>query len=76
MYGVESVNPILNPPQSCILGIGAGQQRPVVRDGKLAVGTAMTCTLSADHRAVDGAAGAELLAAFKKRIEDPLRMLL
>jgi pyruvate dehydrogenase E2 component (dihydrolipoamide acetyltransferase) len=76
MYGVESVYPILNPPQSCILGIGAASQRAVARQGELAVATVMACTLSADHRAVDGAVGARLLGAFKRRIEDPLEMLL
>jgi pyruvate dehydrogenase E2 component (dihydrolipoamide acetyltransferase) len=76
MYGVGSVYPILNPPQSCILGVGAGTKKPVVRDGELAVGTVMTLTLSADHRAVDGALGARLLAAVKRRLEDPLEMLL
>ena len=76
MYGVESVYPILNPPQSCILGIGAGTERAVARDGALAVATVMTCTLAADHRALDGAVGASFLGAFKERIEDPLEMLL
>ena len=76
MYGIDSVYPIVNPPQSCILGVGAGKQKPVVRAGELAVGTVMVCTLSADHRAVDGAVGARLLAAVKQRLEDPLGMLL
>ena len=76
MFGVDSVYPIVNPPQSCILGVGQGSQRPVVRDGVLAVGTLMTVTLSADHRAVDGAVGAQLLAAIQRRIEDPMEMLL
>jgi pyruvate dehydrogenase E2 component (dihydrolipoamide acetyltransferase) len=76
MYGVESVYPIVNPPQACILGVGAGEERPVVRDGALAVATVMTCTLCADHRAVDGAVGARLLGAIKRRLEDPLEMLL
>ncbi|MCZ6465518.1 MAG: dihydrolipoamide acetyltransferase family protein, partial [Proteobacteria bacterium] len=76
MYGVESVFPILNPPQAGILGVGAGEARPVVRDGQIVPATRMTCTLSADHRALDGAVGAEFLAAFKRRVEDPLEMLL
>ncbi len=76
MYGIDSVYPILNPPQSCILGVGAGRQKPVVRNGEIAVGSVMICTLSADHRAVDGAVGAQLLAAVKRRLEDPLAMLL
>ena len=76
MYGIESVYPILNPPQAAILGVGAGEQRPVVHDGRVEIATVMTCTLSADHRALDGAVGARLLGAVKQRIEDPLEMLL
>ena len=71
MYGVSSLYAILNPPQSCILGVGAITERPVVRDGAVAVGSTMTVTLSADHRAIDGATGAELLRALKALIEDP-----
>ena len=71
MYGVSSLYAILNPPQSCILGVGAIRERPVVRDGAVTVGSTMTVTLSADHRAIDGATGAELLRAFKTLIEDP-----
>jgi len=76
MYGVKEFSAIINPPQSCILAVGAGEQRPVVKDGELTVATMMSCTLSVDHRAVDGALGAEFLAAFKALIEDPLVMLL
>ncbi len=76
MYGIESLNPILNPPQACILGIGAALERPVVEDGQLRVGTVMACTLSCDHRAIDGALAARFLAGFQRRIEDPDRMLL
>ena len=76
MFGIKEFSAIINPPQGCILAVGAGQQRPVVKDGALAVATVMTCTLSVDHRVVDGAVGAEFLAAFKKLIEDPLAMLL
>jgi len=76
MFGITEFSAIINPPQGCILAVGAGQQRPVVTDGALAVATVMTCTLSVDHRVVDGAVGAEFLAAFKKLIEDPLAMLL
>ncbi|WP_207478786.1 pyruvate dehydrogenase complex dihydrolipoamide acetyltransferase [Arenibaculum pallidiluteum] len=76
MYGVRDFGAIINPPQACILAVGAGEQRPVVRDGALAVATVMSCTLSVDHRVVDGAVGAEFLAAFKKLVEDPLSMLL
>jgi pyruvate dehydrogenase E2 component (dihydrolipoamide acetyltransferase) len=76
MYGVKDFAAIINPPQGCILAVGAGEQRPVVKAGALAVATVMTCTLSVDHRVVDGAVGAEFLAAFKKLVEDPLAMLL
>jgi pyruvate dehydrogenase E2 component (dihydrolipoamide acetyltransferase) len=76
MYGVTSLYPIINPPQSCILGVGALEERPVVRDHALAVGAVMTCTLSADHRAIDGVAGAEFLAAFRQLIEDPWALFL
>jgi len=76
MYGIKDFCAIINPPQSCILAVGAGEQRPVVKDGALAVATVMSCTLSVDHRAVDGALGSAFLQAFKSMIEDPLTMLL
>jgi pyruvate dehydrogenase E2 component (dihydrolipoamide acetyltransferase) len=76
MYGVESLNAILNPPQACILGVGAALEKPVVVEGALAVGTVMVCTLSCDHRAIDGAVAARLLAGVQKRLEDPSVMLL
>lgn len=76
MYGTREFSAILNPPQAGILAVGAAEQRPVVRDGQLAVGTVMSCTLSADHRVIDGAVAAQLLAAFKRRIESPLSILL
>ncbi|MDR3515280.1 MAG: pyruvate dehydrogenase complex dihydrolipoamide acetyltransferase [Azospirillaceae bacterium] len=76
MFGVREFAAIINPPQGCILAVGAGEQRPVVKEGALAVATVMSCTLSVDHRVVDGAVGAEFLAAFKKLVEDPLTMLL
>jgi pyruvate dehydrogenase E2 component (dihydrolipoamide acetyltransferase) len=76
MYGVKDFAAIINPPQGCILAVGAGEQRPVVVDGALAIATVMSCTLSVDHRVVDGAIGAEFLAALKGFIEDPLTMLL
>ena len=76
MYGIREFAAIINPPQSAILAIGVGEQRAVVKNGALAIATMMTCTLSADHRVVDGAQGAEFLAAFKKLIEQPLGMLL
>ena len=76
MFGIKDFAAIINPPQGCILAVGAGERRPVVKDGALAVATVMSCTLSVDHRVVDGAIGAEFLAAFKRLIEDPLTMLL
>ncbi|WP_336081169.1 pyruvate dehydrogenase complex dihydrolipoamide acetyltransferase [Thalassospira sp. CH_XMU1448-2] len=76
MFGIKEFSAIINPPQGCILAVGAGEQRPVVKDGALAVATVMSCTLSVDHRAVDGAVGAQFMAEFKKLIEDPLSMLL
>lgn len=76
MFGIKEFSAIINPPQSAILAVGAGEQRPVVKDGALAVATVMTCTLSCDHRVVDGAVGAEFLAALKPLIEDPLSLLL
>src|ERR1700730_6380560 len=76
MYGIRDFAAVINPPHGGILAIGAGEQRPVVRNGALAIATVMSCTLSCDHRAVDGAVGAQFLAAFRKLVEDPLTMLL
>ena len=76
MFGIKDFSAVINPPQGCILAVGGGAQRAVVKDGALAVATVMTVTLSVDHRVVDGAIGAQFLAAFKKLIEDPLAMLL
>jgi len=76
MFGIKQFEAVINPPQGCILAVGAGERRPVVKDGALAVATVMTCSLSVDHRVVDGAIGAQFLAAFKKLIEDPVTMLL
>jgi pyruvate dehydrogenase E2 component (dihydrolipoamide acetyltransferase) len=76
MYGVSEFAAIINPPQAAILAVAAGQQRPVVKNGALAIATVMTCTLSVDHRVVDGALGAEWLAAFKTIVEDPLSLML
>jgi pyruvate dehydrogenase E2 component (dihydrolipoamide acetyltransferase) len=75
MYGVKSFSAIINPPQSCILAVGSGEQRPVVKNGQLAIATVMTCTLSVDHRSVDGAVGAEFLQAFKPLIEKPYSLV-
>ena len=76
MYGVSEFAAIINPPQAAILAVAAAQQRPAVKDGALAIATMMTCTLSVDHRVVDGALGAEWLAAFKAVVEDPLSLML
>jgi pyruvate dehydrogenase E2 component (dihydrolipoamide acetyltransferase) len=76
MFGVRDFAAVINPPHGGILAVGAGEQRPVVKNGALAVATVMSCTLACDHRVVDGAVGAQFLAAFKKLIEDPLTMLL
>ena len=76
MFGIREFAAVINPPQGAILAVGAGEERPVVRDGQLAVATVMTVTLSADHRVVDGAVGAEWLQAFKGYIEAPVTMLL
>jgi pyruvate dehydrogenase E2 component (dihydrolipoamide acetyltransferase) len=76
MFGIKQFEAVINPPQGAILAVGAGEQRPVVRNGALAIATVMTCSLSVDHRVVDGAVGAEFLAAFKRIVEDPLAMLL
>lgn len=76
MFGIKEFSAVINPPQGAILAVGAGKQQAVVKDGALAVATVMSCTMSCDHRAVDGAVGAEFLAAFKGFIEDPLTMLL
>jgi pyruvate dehydrogenase E2 component (dihydrolipoamide acetyltransferase) len=75
MYGVRHFAAIINPPQACILALGAAEPRPVVHDGSLKIGTTMTCTLSVDHRVVDGAAAAQFLNAFKRRLEAPLVMV-
>src|SRR6185295_11960565 len=69
MYGVSSFGAIINPPQACILAVGAGVQKPYVEDGQVKIGTFMNCTLSVDHRAVDGAVGAEYLQILKQFIE-------
>jgi len=76
MYGVRAFSAIINPPQSCILAVGAAESRPVVRDGVCVPATIMSCTLSVDHRAVDGAVGAQYMAAFKALVEQPLRLML
>jgi pyruvate dehydrogenase E2 component (dihydrolipoamide acetyltransferase) len=77
MYGIEEFSAIINPPHSGILAVGAATKRPVVdEEGALAVATVMTVTLSADHRVLDGALAAQWLAAFVRRIENPLSVLI
>ena len=76
MFGVKDFAAIINPPHATILAVGSGDQRPVVENGVVVPATVMTVTLSTDHRAVDGALGAEVLAAFRAYIEKPLAMLL
>ncbi len=76
MYGVKQFDAVINPPQACILAVGAGEPRPVVKDGRIVPATVMTCTLSVDHRVVDGATGAELLAEIRRFVAYPPAMLL
>ncbi len=76
MFGVTEFAAIINPPQGAILAVAAGKKRPVVKNDALAIATVMTCTLSVDHRVVDGALGAQWLRAFKRVVEDPLSLLL
>jgi pyruvate dehydrogenase E2 component (dihydrolipoamide acetyltransferase) len=75
MFGVSEFSAIINPPQVAILAVGAAHQKPVVEDGELKVGTVMICTMSVDHRAIDGALAGQWLAAFRRAIEAPLSML-
>src|SRR5690606_31687454 len=75
MFGIKSFASIINEPQGAILSVGAGEPRPVVKGGELAVATVMTVTLTCDHRVVDGAIGARFLSAFKAMVEDPATML-
>ena len=75
MFGIKQFASIINEPQGCILSVGAGDQRPVVKNGALAVATVMTVTLTCDHRVVDGSVGAKFITAFKALIEDPIKML-
>jgi pyruvate dehydrogenase E2 component (dihydrolipoamide acetyltransferase) len=75
MYGIKDFAAVINPPHATILAVGAGEERAVVRDGKVEAAWIMSVTLSTDHRAVDGALGAELLGAFKALIENPVTMV-
>ncbi len=75
MYGIREFAAVINPPHATILAVGAGEQRAIVRNGKIEVATMMTATLSTDHRAVDGVLGAQLIGAFKSLIENPVMMV-
>jgi pyruvate dehydrogenase E2 component (dihydrolipoamide acetyltransferase) len=75
MYGIKDFTAVINPPQATILAAGAGEERAVVRNGKIEIAHIMSVTLSCDHRAVDGALGAELIGAFKRFIENPVMMV-
>ena len=76
MFGVSEFSAIINPPQAAILAVGMTQQVPVVEDGAVKIASVMRCTLSVDHRAIDGALAAQWLAAFKRLLENPLSMLI
>jgi pyruvate dehydrogenase E2 component (dihydrolipoamide acetyltransferase) len=75
MFGVEEFSAIINPPQAAIFALGAAQPRPTVLDGQVVIATLMTCTLSVDHRAIDGGVAARLLSAFKSIVEMPRQVL-
>jgi len=76
MYGIDNFSAIINPPQACILAVGAGHKKPVVKDDELAIATVMNLTLSADHRVVDGAVGAQFLSLVKRFVESPAHLML
>src|SRR5713226_8242239 len=76
MYGIKDFAAVINPPHGGILAVGAGEQRPVVKNGQVAIATIMSCTIACDHRVVDGAVGAQWLQAFKKIIEAPALLAL
>jgi pyruvate dehydrogenase E2 component (dihydrolipoamide acetyltransferase) len=75
MFGIEEFTAIINPPDACIMAVGAIRQEPVVKNGQVVPGNRMKVTLSCDHRVVDGASGAEFLQTFKQLLEEPVRML-
>ena len=76
MFGVKEFQAVINPPQAMILAVGQANQRPIVKEGALSIANVMTCTLSVDHRVVDGATAAKFLQVIKGYIENPLTMLL
>ena len=75
MYGIKQFEAVINPPQAMIMAIGAGEKRPYVVDDALSVATVMSATGSFDHRAIDGADGAELMKTFKELVEKPLGLV-
>jgi len=75
MYGIKDFTAVINPPHATILAVGTSEERPVVREGKIEIAHMMSVTLSCDHRAIDGALGAELIGAFKRLIENPVMMM-
>src|SRR5690606_24549192 len=75
MYGIKDFAAVINPPHATILAVGTGEERAVVRNGQIVIANQMSVTLSTDHRAVDGALGAELITAFKRTVEKPFSML-
>lgn len=76
MFGIEEFTAIINPPDACIMAIGAITEKPIVKDGQIVVGNLMRVTLSSDHRVVDGATGAQFLQTFKSMLEDPIRLMI
>ncbi len=76
MFGIKEFTAIINPPQSAILAVGAGEERAVIRDGKVIAATIMSVTMSCDHRVIDGATGARYLQTLKIYVEEPASMLL
>ena len=75
MYGIKDFTAVINPPHATILAVGAGEERAIVKDGKIEAAHIMSVTMSCDHRAVDGALGAQLVGAFKALIESPVMMV-
>jgi len=76
MFGISQFSAIINPPQAAILAVGAGEERVIAKGGQMKIANVMTVTASFDHRAIDGAVGAEYLQVFKKLIENPMGLLL
>jgi pyruvate dehydrogenase E2 component (dihydrolipoamide acetyltransferase) len=76
MFGIEEFTAIINPPDACIMAVGAIRQEPVVKDGQVVPGQRMKVTLSCDHRVVDGAVGSAFLQTFKELLEEPVRLLI